>query len=39
VRESLAEAADLPDTPLAHLGSDKIRPSAESLQKMMGELM
>ncbi|MFL7837686.1 MAG: 2-oxoacid:ferredoxin oxidoreductase subunit beta [Candidatus Promineifilaceae bacterium] len=39
VRESLAEAADLPETPLAHLGADKIRPSAESLKKMMDELL
>ena len=39
VRESLAEASDLPETPLAHLGSEQIRPSAASLQEMMGELM
>jgi 2-oxoglutarate ferredoxin oxidoreductase subunit beta len=39
VRESLAEASDLPDTPLAHLGADQIRPSADSLKQMMDELM
>ncbi|MFN2137021.1 MAG: 2-oxoacid:ferredoxin oxidoreductase subunit beta [Candidatus Promineifilaceae bacterium] len=38
-RESLAEAADLPETPLAHLSDDKLRPSEESLQKLMAELM
>ena len=39
VRESLAEASYLPETPLAHLGADKIRPSADSLKQMMDELL
>jgi 2-oxoglutarate ferredoxin oxidoreductase subunit beta len=38
IRESLAEAADLPDTPLAHLSDSQIRPSADSLKQMMDEL-
>lgn len=38
-RESLAEASDLTETPLAHLQGDKIRPSAESLEKIMASLM
>jgi 2-oxoglutarate ferredoxin oxidoreductase subunit beta len=38
IRESLAEAADLPDTPLAHLSDEQIRPSADSLKQMMDEL-
>ena len=38
-RESLAEAADLTDTPLAHLPDDMIRPSKESLDNLMANLM
>ena len=38
-RESLAEAADLTDTPLALLPDDMIRPSKESLDNMMARLM
>ena len=38
-RESLAEAADLTDTALAHLPDEKIRPSEESLDKLMANLM
>jgi 2-oxoglutarate ferredoxin oxidoreductase subunit beta len=38
IRESLAEASDLPDTPLAHLGNDVVRPSADALKQMMDEL-
>ncbi len=37
-RESLAEAADLVDTPLAHLPDEMIRPSKESLDKIMARL-
>ena len=38
-RESLAEAADLTDTPLALLPDDVIRPSRESLDEVMANLM
>ena len=38
-RESLAEAADLTDTPLALLPDDVIRPSKESLDEVMASLM
>ena len=38
-RESLAEASDLTETPLAHLPVEKIRPSAESLEEIMASLM
>ncbi len=38
-RESLAEASDLTETPLAHLPAEKIRPSAESLEEIMASLM
>jgi 2-oxoglutarate ferredoxin oxidoreductase subunit beta len=38
-RESLAEAADLTDTPLAHLPDEMIRPSKESLDNLMANLM
>ncbi len=38
-RESLAEASDLTQTPLAHLPVEKIRPSAESLETIMAGLM
>jgi 2-oxoglutarate/2-oxoacid ferredoxin oxidoreductase subunit beta len=38
-RESLAEASDLTETALAHLGDDQIRPSEKTLQEMMAELM
>ncbi|MDX1413190.1 MAG: 2-oxoacid:ferredoxin oxidoreductase subunit beta [Candidatus Promineifilaceae bacterium] len=38
-RESLAEASDLPDTPLAHLPDEMIRPSKDSLDKLMDKLM
>ncbi len=34
-RESLAEAADLPETPLSALGPDLTRPSRASLEKIM----
>ena len=39
VRESLAEASDLTETPLAHLQGDQIRPSADSLNEIMAGLM
>jgi len=39
IRESLAEAADLPDTPLALLPDEMIRPSKESLDELMASLM
>jgi 2-oxoglutarate ferredoxin oxidoreductase subunit beta len=39
VRESLAEAADLPDTPLAFLPDEVIRPSKESLDELMATLL
>jgi len=38
VRESLAEAANLPDTPLALLPDEVIRPSKESLADVMASL-
>lgn len=38
-RESLAEASDLTEMPLAHLPTEKIRPSAESLEEIMASLM
>ena len=38
-RESLAEASDLTDTPLAHLPDELLRPSKESLDKIMAGLM
>lgn len=38
-RPSLAELSHLVDTPLAHLGADVIRPSHESLDELMAELM
>ncbi len=38
-RESLAEASDLTETPLAHLPIEKIRPSAKSLEEIMASLM
>ncbi|UCC54710.1 MAG: 2-oxoacid:ferredoxin oxidoreductase subunit beta [Anaerolineaceae bacterium] len=38
VRESLAEAANLPDTPLALLPDEVIRPSKESLADLMASL-
>lgn len=38
-RESLAEASNLTETPLAHLTAEKIRPSAESLEEIMAGLM
>ncbi len=37
-RPSLAEASHLTETPLAHLQGDQIRPSAESLEKIMHRL-
>ena len=38
-RESLAEASDLPDTPLAQLPDEMIRPSKEALDDLMAKLM
>ena len=38
-RESLAEASDLPDTPLALLPDEMIRPPKESLDDLMAKLM
>jgi 2-oxoglutarate ferredoxin oxidoreductase subunit beta len=38
-RESLAEASHLTETPLAHLPTEKIRPSADSLAEIMSSLM
>ena len=38
-RDSLAEASDLTDMPLAHLQGDQLRPSAESLSEIMAGLM
>jgi 2-oxoglutarate ferredoxin oxidoreductase subunit beta len=38
-RESLAEASDLTDTPLAHLPDEILRPSKESLDEIMASLM
>ncbi len=38
-RESLAEAADLTDTPLALLPDEVIRPSKKSLDELMASLM
>ncbi|WP_420629641.1 2-oxoacid:ferredoxin oxidoreductase subunit beta [Candidatus Leptofilum sp.] len=38
-RENLAEASHLPQTPLAHLLEEKLRPSAESLDEIMTGLM
>ncbi len=38
-RESLAEASNLTETPLAHLTAEKIRPSADSLEEIMAGLM
>jgi 2-oxoglutarate ferredoxin oxidoreductase subunit beta len=38
-RESLAEASDLPDLPLAHLNDEQLRPSDVALRAMMAELM
>ena len=38
-RQSLAEASHLTEKPLAHLQGDQIRPSAESLAQIMGNLM
>jgi 2-oxoglutarate ferredoxin oxidoreductase subunit beta len=37
-RESLAEAADLPDTPLATMPESKTRPSRESLEMILAEM-
>ena len=39
VRDSLAEAAHLPDTPLALLPDEVIRPSKESLDELMASLL
>ncbi len=38
-RESLAEASDLTDMPLSSLTPEQLRPSAESLEKIMAGLM
>lgn len=38
-RPSLAEASHLTETPLAHLQGDQIRPSAESLDEIMRDLL
>jgi 2-oxoglutarate ferredoxin oxidoreductase subunit beta len=38
-RESLAEASDLPDEPLAKLAPEKVRPPAEALERIMAGLM
>ncbi len=38
-RESLAEASDLTDVPLAHLPDEMIRPSKEALDALMAKLM
>ncbi len=38
-RESLSEASDLTDTPLAHLPDEVLRPSKESLDEIMASLM
>ena len=38
-RQNLAEASHLTQTPLAHLPEEKLRPSAESLEKIMAGLM
>jgi 2-oxoglutarate/2-oxoacid ferredoxin oxidoreductase subunit beta len=38
-RESLAEASDLPDTPLALLPDEMIRPPKEALDDLMAKLM
>ncbi|GJM40985.1 MAG: 2-oxoglutarate ferredoxin oxidoreductase subunit beta [Ardenticatenaceae bacterium] len=38
-RENLAEASRLPAVPLAHLPEEKLRPSAESLDEIMADLM
>ena len=38
-RESLAEASDLTEMPLAHLQAEKIRPSVASLEEIMASLM
>mgnify|MGYP001820825650 CR=1 FL=1 len=38
-RESLAEASDLTDTPLAHLPDEVLRPPKESLDEIMANLM
>ncbi|MCP4417537.1 MAG: 2-oxoacid:ferredoxin oxidoreductase subunit beta [Chloroflexi bacterium] len=38
-RPSLAEASHLTKMPLAHLSAEKIRPSAESLKKIMADMM
>jgi 2-oxoglutarate ferredoxin oxidoreductase subunit beta len=39
MRDSLAEAAHLPDTPLALLPDEMIRPSKESLDELMASLL
>ena len=38
-RPSLAEISDLTETPLAHLGAEKIRPSKQALDDIMSTLM
>lgn len=38
-RQTLAEVEGLGATPLAHLGDDKIRPSAEALAALMAEML
>jgi 2-oxoglutarate ferredoxin oxidoreductase subunit beta len=38
-RESLAEASNLPETPLAWLPVEKLRPSEETLQRLMASMM
>lgn len=37
-RATLPEQLHVPETPLAHLGEDKLRPSREALAKVMAEL-
>ncbi|HEY1390300.1 MAG TPA: 2-oxoacid:ferredoxin oxidoreductase subunit beta [Ktedonobacterales bacterium] len=38
-RQSLAELERLPETPLAHMGADKLRPSRSALEALMNGLM
>lgn len=38
-RQTLAEVEDLPETPLAHLSNEQIRPSREALQGIMDSML
>lgn len=38
-RENLAEVSNLPETPLAHLGDEVLRPPKEALDKLMQSMM